>query len=112
LQFVSKFCYMLPRVLQLLNMSLCRYQRAKPVIIDPGLYSLQKSDVFWITEKRSVPTAFKLFTGKYSIISPENSEIALYPPLVLVFLIFYIHTYVLEYVSPTSSFLNELKRDK
>jgi hypothetical protein len=40
------------------------YQRAKPVIIDPGLYSLQKSDVFWITEKRSVPTAFKLFTGK------------------------------------------------
>uniref|UniRef100_A0ACD5UFZ1 Uncharacterized protein n=1 Tax=Avena sativa TaxID=4498 RepID=A0ACD5UFZ1_AVESA len=39
------------------------YQRAKPVIVDPGLYSLQKSDVFWITEKRSVPTAFKLFTG-------------------------------------------------
>ncbi|EMS60393.1 Xylosyltransferase 1 [Triticum urartu] len=38
------------------------YQRAKPVIVDPGLYSLQKSDVFWITEKRSVPTAFKLFT--------------------------------------------------
>ncbi|KAM0933316.1 putative glycosyl transferase, family 14, beta-glucuronosyltransferase GlcAT14A/B/C [Dioscorea sansibarensis] len=39
------------------------YQRAKPVIIDPGLYSLHKSDVFWATEKRSVPTSFKLFTG-------------------------------------------------
>ncbi|XP_060669830.1 beta-glucuronosyltransferase GlcAT14B isoform X2 [Ziziphus jujuba] len=39
------------------------YQRAKPVIIDPGLYSLQKSDVFWVSEKRSVPTAYKLFTG-------------------------------------------------
>lgn len=39
------------------------FQRAKPVIIDPGLYSLQKSDVFWVSEKRSVPTAFKLFTG-------------------------------------------------
>ncbi|KAK8956014.1 hypothetical protein KSP40_PGU008884 [Platanthera guangdongensis] len=39
------------------------YQRAKPVIIDPGLYSLHKSDVFWITEKRSVSTAYKLFTG-------------------------------------------------
>lgn len=39
------------------------YQRAKPVIIDPGLYSLQKSDVFWVTQKRSVPTAFRLFTG-------------------------------------------------
>lgn len=38
-------------------------QRARPVIIDPGLYSLQKSDVFWISEKRSVPTAYKLFTG-------------------------------------------------
>lgn len=41
-----------------------RYQRAKPVIIDPGLYSLHKSDVFWVSEKRSVPTAYKLFTGK------------------------------------------------
>lgn len=38
-------------------------QRAKPVIIDPGFYSLHKSDVFWVTEQRSVPTAFKLFTG-------------------------------------------------
>ncbi|KAL5976692.1 Beta-glucuronosyltransferase GlcAT14B [Asimina triloba] len=37
-------------------------QRAKPVIIDPGLYMLKKSDVFWITQRRSVPTAFKLFT--------------------------------------------------
>ncbi|XP_042513336.1 beta-glucuronosyltransferase GlcAT14B-like isoform X1 [Macadamia integrifolia] len=38
-------------------------QRAKPLIIDPGLYSLEKSDVFWVSEKRSVPTSFKLFTG-------------------------------------------------
>lgn len=50
----------------LVQTPLCRYQRAKPVIIDPGLYKLQKSDVFWITEKRSVPTAFKLFTGEPS----------------------------------------------
>ncbi|XP_050941335.1 beta-glucuronosyltransferase GlcAT14B-like [Cucumis melo] len=39
------------------------YQRAKPVIIDPGLYSLRKSDVYWVSEKRSIPTAYKLFTG-------------------------------------------------
>lgn len=39
------------------------YQRAKPVIIDPGLYSLKKSDVFWVSQKRSLPTAYKLFTG-------------------------------------------------
>jgi len=42
---------------------LCRFQRAKPVIIDPGLYMLKKQDVFWIPQRRSVPTAFKLFTG-------------------------------------------------
>ncbi|KAJ0255129.1 Beta-glucuronosyltransferase GlcAT14A [Hirschfeldia incana] len=38
-------------------------QRAKPVIIDPGLYLNKKSDVFWVTQRRSIPTAFKLFTG-------------------------------------------------
>ncbi|XP_021760817.1 beta-glucuronosyltransferase GlcAT14B-like, partial [Chenopodium quinoa] len=39
------------------------YQRARPVIIDPGLYSTQKSDVYWVPEKRGIPTAFKLYTG-------------------------------------------------
>lgn len=39
------------------------FHRARPVIIDPGLYSSQKSDVFWVPEKRGIPTAFKLFTG-------------------------------------------------
>lgn len=43
-----------------------RYQRAKPIIIDPGLYMTKKADVFWVTQKRSVPTAFKLFTGASS----------------------------------------------
>lgn len=42
---------------------MCRSQRAKPVIVDPGLYMTKKADVFWITQRRSVPTAFKLFTG-------------------------------------------------
>lgn len=45
----------------------CRFQRAKPVIVDPGLFLTKKSDVFWITQRRSVPTAFKLFTGKLGI---------------------------------------------
>ncbi|KAJ0031916.1 hypothetical protein Pint_13028 [Pistacia integerrima] len=40
-----------------------RHQRARPVIIDPGLYSVRKSDVFWVTQKRSVPNAYRLFTG-------------------------------------------------
>ncbi|KAL2570618.1 hypothetical protein GLYMA_18G254900v4 [Glycine max] len=39
------------------------HQRARPIIIDPGLYMTKKQDVFWITQRRSRPTAFKLFTG-------------------------------------------------
>ncbi|XP_062148432.1 beta-glucuronosyltransferase GlcAT14B-like [Alnus glutinosa] len=39
------------------------YQRAKPIIIDPGFYSLHESDVFWVSEQRTVPTAYRLFTG-------------------------------------------------
>ncbi|XP_074370904.1 beta-glucuronosyltransferase GlcAT14B-like [Apium graveolens] len=40
-----------------------REHRAKPVMVDPGLYMTKKSDVFFTTERRGVPTAFKLFTG-------------------------------------------------
>lgn len=39
------------------------YGRARPVIVDPGLYSSEKSDVFSVPEQRGMPTAFKLFTG-------------------------------------------------
>ncbi|KAG6416909.1 hypothetical protein SASPL_124350 [Salvia splendens] len=38
-------------------------QRAKPIIIDPGLYLSKKSDISWTTQRRSLPTSFKLFTG-------------------------------------------------
>ncbi|KAJ6421737.1 hypothetical protein OIU84_029010, partial [Salix udensis] len=38
------------------------FKGRSPVIIDPGLYMTKKADVFWITQRRSVPTAFKLFT--------------------------------------------------
>ncbi|XP_038976489.1 beta-glucuronosyltransferase GlcAT14A-like [Phoenix dactylifera] len=38
-------------------------QRAKPLIIDPGLYMSQKKDIFSATQSRELPTAFKLFTG-------------------------------------------------
>ncbi|KAK6934253.1 Glycosyl transferase, family 14 [Dillenia turbinata] len=38
-------------------------QRAMPLIVDPGLYMLKKTDVFRVTPKRTLPTAFKLFTG-------------------------------------------------
>ncbi|RAL49185.1 hypothetical protein DM860_017829 [Cuscuta australis] len=38
-------------------------QRAMPLIVDPGLYKDTKSDVFWVTPGRALPTSFKLFTG-------------------------------------------------
>ncbi|KAL6838788.1 hypothetical protein ACP4OV_031502 [Aristida adscensionis] len=38
-------------------------QRAKPLIVDPGLYRSTKQDIFWVTQKRELPTAFKLYTG-------------------------------------------------
>ncbi|CAM8952945.1 unnamed protein product [Rhodiola kirilowii] len=38
-------------------------QRAKPMIVDPGLYLNTKRDIFFVPQKRALPTAFKLFTG-------------------------------------------------
>ncbi|XP_022742357.1 beta-glucuronosyltransferase GlcAT14A-like isoform X1 [Durio zibethinus] len=37
--------------------------RAKPIIVDPGLYLSKKSDIAWTTQRRSLPTSFKLYTG-------------------------------------------------
>ncbi|KAG0499349.1 hypothetical protein HPP92_004040 [Vanilla planifolia] len=38
-------------------------QRAKPMIVDPGLYKTTKSDVFWALPRENCPVLFKLFTG-------------------------------------------------
>lgn len=43
-------------------------QRAKPIIIDPGLYLSKKSDLAMTTQRRSLPTSFKLFTGSAWVI--------------------------------------------
>eukprot|EP01018_Ginkgo_biloba_P020444 Gb_10584 [translate_table: standard] len=57
----------LPRELNFIehtsNIGWKEYQRAKPIIVDPGLYQSKKSDIFWATQHRAVPSAFKLFTG-------------------------------------------------
>lgn len=51
----------------------CREQRARPIIIDPGLYHSKKSGVYWAKEKRSVPSSFKLFTGiDFDFMLPMN----------------------------------------
>ncbi|KAJ6826992.1 beta-glucuronosyltransferase GlcAT14B-like [Iris pallida] len=38
-------------------------QRAKPIIVDPGLYLSKKFDLFSTEERRKLPESFKLFTG-------------------------------------------------
>ncbi|KAJ7981747.1 Beta-glucuronosyltransferase [Quillaja saponaria] len=38
-------------------------KRAMPLIIDPGLYMSTKSDIYWVNPRRTLPTAFNLFTG-------------------------------------------------
>ncbi|ONK81900.1 uncharacterized protein A4U43_C01F34010 [Asparagus officinalis] len=50
-------------------------KRAKPIMIDPALYSLNKSDLIWSTNQRSLPTAFKLFTGSaWTVLSRSFAE--------------------------------------
>ncbi|KAJ7547283.1 hypothetical protein O6H91_08G078300 [Diphasiastrum complanatum] len=39
------------------------FQRAKPIIVDPGLSMLVKTDLYWVTQRRALPSSFKLFTG-------------------------------------------------
>lgn len=57
----------LPRDLNFLehttNLGFKEFQRARPIIVDPGLYHSTKSGVFYAKEKRSMPSSFKLFTG-------------------------------------------------
>ncbi|KAG2546752.1 hypothetical protein PVAP13_9KG043614 [Panicum virgatum] len=55
------------------NISWKAFARAMPVIIDPALYMKTKGDLFWVPEKRSLPTAFKLFTvGRLEFPSPDS----------------------------------------
>ncbi|XVE79889.1 hypothetical protein DITRI_Ditri14bG0093300 [Diplodiscus trichospermus] len=44
-------------------------KREKPIIIDPGLYSLNKSEIWWVIKQRNLPTTFKLYT-----VSMESSS--------------------------------------
>ncbi|KAI3444211.1 hypothetical protein Pfo_000876 [Paulownia fortunei] len=50
-------------------------KRGKPIIIDPGLYSDNKSEIWWVIKQRSLPTAFKLYTGSaWTILSRSFAE--------------------------------------
>ncbi|OMO67837.1 Glycosyl transferase, family 14 [Corchorus capsularis] len=50
-------------------------KRGRPIIIDPGLYSLNKSEIWWVIKQRALPTAFKLYTGSaWTVISRSFAE--------------------------------------
>ncbi|MBA0765797.1 hypothetical protein Gotri_014936 [Gossypium trilobum] len=38
-------------------------QRFRPIVVDPGLYLARRTKIFYATEKRAMPDAFKIFTG-------------------------------------------------
>ncbi|KAH6786466.1 Core-2/I-branching beta-1 [Perilla frutescens var. hirtella] len=45
------------------NLAWKEHARAMPLIIDPGLYHKNKSNIFRVMPNRKLPTAFKLFAG-------------------------------------------------
>lgn len=57
------FKFYLLRAFSSIFFVLLRNQRAKPIIIDPGLYLSKKFDLALATEHRELPSTFKLFTG-------------------------------------------------
>ncbi|WVZ14622.1 hypothetical protein V8G54_012188 [Vigna mungo] len=58
-----QICSSLTGYLEFLILVFGDSMRARPIIVDPGLYMNKKQDVFWVTQRRSRPTAFKLFTA-------------------------------------------------
>lgn len=54
-----------------------RSKKLKPIIVDPGLYLLDKSAMFYGTQKRELPNAFRLFLGKFSISALISSYLKL-----------------------------------
>uniref|UniRef100_A0A7N1A4V7 Uncharacterized protein n=1 Tax=Kalanchoe fedtschenkoi TaxID=63787 RepID=A0A7N1A4V7_KALFE len=50
-------------------------RRMKPIIVDPGLYLQEKTDMFRVAQKRDLPRVFQLFTGlSTSILTRELIE--------------------------------------
>lgn len=50
-------------------------KRGKPIIIDPALYSLNKSEIWWAIKQRGLPNSFKLYTGSaWTVLSRSFAE--------------------------------------
>ncbi|KAL5542503.1 hypothetical protein UlMin_010213 [Ulmus minor] len=50
-------------------------KKLKPIIVDPGLYLSEKTAMFYASQKRELPNAYRLFTGSsFSILSRDFVE--------------------------------------
>ncbi|KAJ7955535.1 beta-glucuronosyltransferase GlcAT14A, partial [Quillaja saponaria] len=50
-------------------------RRLKPIIVDPGLYLTERTEMFYATQKRDLPNSHRLFTGSsFSILSRSFIE--------------------------------------
>ena len=50
--------------LHCLSVSASRERQIRPIIVDPGLCLSSRNDIFYATQKRDLPNAYKLFTGE------------------------------------------------
>ncbi|KAK6255088.1 hypothetical protein SCA6_016393 [Theobroma cacao] len=50
-------------------------KRLKPIIVDTGLYLLEKHEIFYASQKRELPNAFRLFSG--ARVSIQNASISI-----------------------------------
>lgn len=71
----------------------CRDKRAMPLIVDPGLYLSTKKDIFWAAPRRTLPTAFKLFTGNF----PFTFSLFLFFSLLMIHEVWFFKIFRLQY---------------
>lgn len=43
----------------------CSSSRMKRIIVDPGLYLSEQNPMFYVSQKRQLPNAFRLFSGMW-----------------------------------------------
>ncbi|KAM1216588.1 hypothetical protein ACFX2J_012854 [Malus domestica] len=53
-------------------------RRLRPIIVDPGLYLSEKTDMFYATQKRVLPNAYRLFTVTNLVCVPKKRKSSIF----------------------------------
>ncbi|KAB2599925.1 xylosyltransferase 1-like [Pyrus ussuriensis x Pyrus communis] len=53
-------------------------RRLRPIIVDPGLYLSEKTDMFYATQKRVLPNAYRLFTVTNLVCVPKKRKLSIF----------------------------------